>query len=397
MQITICNPLLVKAPAKRWATLFGLGLYLLACAFLFLQYVGPSVMGENQLRIGADTDTYMAASKALSSGGSNAASLPVLISFQGQILGPVLEGALTGTAANIALANALLFIIGLTYASRLPGVQLESFLPLIVINPITTISILTLNKEIFATLSIILFIRYLANGHRGRILLGVSLFTGLLARWQHPLIMLLFLGMEHRRSPLRNRHRMGTLAVIGCITVIWPLLLRTGVVEMASLLDVAENAQSASLPVLNQIQASFGFPLVLVPKIVGNLFGVPWKVLGDLLGGTDYSDIQVRLVSPMQNLLSLALFLYAGYRGILKLRRPLTYLMVLYIIVSAASPIFQPRYEYPVYVLLCLDIAGLQLPLREERVRAKTTRRIGSILKLALQAHSCGSTSGSAG
>jgi hypothetical protein len=36
---------------------------------------------------------------------------------------------------------------------------------------------------------------------------------------------------------------------------------------------------------------------------------------------------------------------------------PFPFFMALYLIITAANPFVQPRYEYPIYVLLCFELA----------------------------------------
>jgi hypothetical protein len=44
-------------------------------------------------------------------------------------------------------------------------------------------------------------------------------------------------------------------------------------------------------------------------------------------------------------------------RGKLNPQRPLAFLMIIYMILTAVTPFVQPRYNYFVYVLLCLELA----------------------------------------
>jgi hypothetical protein len=363
----LLNPLLITATLKQWRTHFLLFVYVLILILLFVSYVQPSVLGLNGLRIGADTSTYMDAAEDFSSSSNRPISIPMLISFQGQILGPVAESVVLKTTTNIALVNGLIFVVGLWYASRLPGVRIELCFPLLILNPTTTVSILTLNKEIFAYISIIFFIRYLTVPGKSHLLLFTALCAGLMARWEQPAIMMLYLFVEHRWSPLKGKHKTGLIMMVGAITLLWPFLLRTGVVNLASLLSTADNAQSNSLPMLNAIQASFGFPIVLIPKMIGNMFGVSWNpvFLVGLLQVGDFSDVQNQIISPIQNLVMLVVCLTACFKHKLQLYKASVYTMWLYLIMSAAAPIYQPRYQFPIYVLICLELSGLISPRTE--------------------------------
>ncbi len=355
--MTYSQPVRHASNHKQWLFLYLLLFYLTFCFIVFFAYVRPSLEGQANLRIGADSSTYLEAAQSIGSGGA-ITSIPMLISFQGQYLGPVAVALLCGTTLNIALFNTFLFLMGLWYASRLTGVRIGIFLFLVAVNPIATISILTLNKEIFSYLSVILFVRYIYSPKRTRAMLAFILLISIAARWEQAAIIVLFLVVEHRWSPLKSRPRTVILMMIGCITIIWPFLVSSGIIQLASLLSVAQEAQSQSLPWLNNIQNSYGFPLVVIPKIVGNMFGIPWKIAIGLLHTDTLTDIQYQLVSPLQNLLMLLIFIVAMVKGKLSLHKNTIYWMCLYLIMTAVSPIFQARYEYPVYVLLCLEICG---------------------------------------
>lgn len=346
---------------NKWIFLCLLLLYIIFCFIIFFVYVKPSLDGQDNLKVGADSTTYFEAAESIDSGNVISSS-PTLISFQGQYLGPVLVALICGTTLNIALFNTLLFIIGLWYASRLPGLRIGILLFLIAINPITTVSILTLNKEIFSYLSVILFVCYIYSTKRTKTMLTLILLISIAARWEQAAIILLFLAVEHRWSPVKRRRWAVIFIMIGCITITWPILVSSGIIQLASLLTTAKEAQSQSLPWLNKIQDSYGFPVVLIPKIIGNMFGIPWKIVINLLHTGSLTDIQDQLVSPLQNLLMLLIFIVAMLKGKLSLQSGTIYWMCLYLIMSAVGPIFQPRYEYPVYVLLCLEICGLVSP-----------------------------------
>jgi hypothetical protein len=365
---------LPSAKLARWILIDVIILYAVACSILFVAYVNPSLLGKNGLNIAADSNTYMYAARTLDRGLFT--SIPSLISFQGQYLGPVMVARLLGSTVNIAVFNCAVFFLGLYFVSKLPKVALGPLFFLLIANPNTTVALLTLNKEIFAYISMILFLRYISSEDRSLILLAFALLTAMAARWEQCAVFVLFLAVDHRWSPLRDKHKTVLAAMIAAITVTWPLIAKTGIVDLASLMSTAADAQSQSLPALNALQASYGFPVVLIPKLVGNLFGIPWRILASMLHPKDLTDIQGLIVAPFQNFTMLGVFLLAFFKKKLDLRKKSIYLMWMYLIVSAAAPIFQPRYEYPIYVLLSLEISGLCSPVRATQSRPGRVQRI---------------------
>lgn len=365
---------LPSATLGRWILIDVFILYSVACSILFVAYVNPSLLGENGLSIAADSNTYMQAARTLDR--SLIISIPTLISFQGQYLGPVMVARLLGSTINIAVFNCVIFFLGLYFASKLPKVALGPLFFLLIANPNTTVALLTLNKEIFAYISMILFLRYISSESRSLILLAFALLTAMAARWEQCAVFVLFLAVDHRWSPLRDKHKTVLVAMVVAITVTWPLIVKTGIVDLASLMSTVADAQSQSMPALNALQASYGFPVVLVPKLVGNLFGIPWRILASMLHPKDLTDIQGLIVAPFQNFTMLGVFLLAFFKKKLDLGRKSIYLMWIYLIVTAAAPIIQPRYEYPIYVLLSLEVSGLCSPVLAMPNRPGSVRRI---------------------
>ena len=71
----------------------------------------------------------------------------------------------------------------------------------------------------------------------------------------------------------------------------------------------------------------------------------------------DPNDLQNRFVVHLHSVALVALFGWALFKGKLSLKEPIPLFIALYLIVTAVNPFIQPRYEYSVYVLLCLQVA----------------------------------------
>jgi hypothetical protein len=310
-----------------------------------------------------------------------------MVSFQGQILGPVLIAKALGTNVHILEFNVIIFMLGLWYASRLPGVRSGTFAILLILNLTTTASIVTLNKEIITYISIIMFVAYLYSARRSSLMLAVVLLVSLAARWEQCLIIIAFLAVEHRWSPLKHRHKTVLVMMIAGITVGWPLLIKSGLVNLASLMSTAANAQSQSLPLLNSIQAEYGFPIVLIPKVLGSVFGFTWRTLLNSITGHPITDVQNQIVSPFQNLAMQIIFLAALLKGKLKMYKPVVFWISLYVVMAAASPIFQTRYQYPVYVLLCLELSGLRDMVKAPAAGLQSSTRQSLVVRLLRRAY----------
>ena len=354
---------LPSARIERWLLLYAIVFYLLICLALFFQFVQPSLIGSNSLRIGADSATYLDIAGFVGNSKSSALQGVELVTAEGNLLGPVLVAILARSLLGIALVNISLFVIGMYVASTLPGVRLGPFFVLLLLNPTLTPALLTVNKEIFSLLAVILFVKYVSSEDRSKLLLFILLGISLMARWEQAAVTGALLFLESRYSPLRHRPKLVLVGLIAVITVTYPIIIRTKIVDLSAM--VAYAAEGNTGPILNQIQASYGFPLVVIPKTMINMFGhllSPQLILSDLMNG-DPSDIQKYVVLPINCIMMLIVVVVVAARKKFKLHDPVIYWCVFYWVITAVSPILQPRYQYPVYVLLCLEATGFMLAM----------------------------------
>jgi uncharacterized membrane protein YiaA len=336
--------------------------------------VGPSFLGGNNLRVGADSDTYLNIAGVLHDYNVDFDSVPLVMLFSagGNYLGPVLIARAIPSLAGIACFNLALFLIGMWIADTLPGVKTGWFFVAMVLNPLTTPSLLTLNKEVLAFFSIMLFIRYISDVDRSRLLLFAVLLISVMARWEQAMVTVIFLVLECRWSPLRGRHWKTLILITSGITLLYPLLINSNVVGSDVLLGMVSAAEGNVLPVLNNIQAHYGFALIVIPRMLINMWG---RVLSPSLFVTEYlnsdfADIQNSFAIPFHCVAMFVVSIVALFRKKLDIRKQSIYWMAIYLLLSAATPFFQPRYQYPVYVILCLEICGFVSPLSDSRVRA---------------------------
>jgi hypothetical protein len=294
-------------------------------------------------------------------------------SIDSNFLGLVLIAKLLGSLAAITLFNFALFVWGLRCAASLPGVRLGAFFFLLILNPTTTPALLTLNKEIFTFISVVLLVKYISATKRSKLDLFVLLLVSIIPRWEQFFVVALFLLFEAKHSFLKDKHKIALLLMTSAITIGYPLLLKANVLGLAT-----ENLllSGQMMPKLNEIQAAYGFPLVVIPKALLNLFGEllrPSFFWTDYLKG-DFNDIQNSFVYPLHCLCMFIVCMAAMLRGKLDLNDKSIYWASMYIIVSAVAPIMEPRYQFPIYVLLCLEVSGLRSPRVSARARMPDAR-----------------------
>ena len=354
-----------KATFGRWILLFGIGCYLCACAVFFESVVKPSLEHGDRFHVGADSAGYLDVAGFNPSGRWVPMSTgTALVTVGGNYLGPVLEARVTKSLEGIALVNIGLFLTALYCASKLPGVSLECLVFLLLMDPTLTFALLTANKEIFALLGAVLFVHYVSTNKRSVISLVILIAVSLLARWEQAFVTIVALCFESEASPLRGRRKLALLLTALTITFTYPLIVRTGLVDLSGMIDFASAGNLG--PKLNAVQASFGFLLILVPKVLLNLFGhllSPGMFLGDFLTG-DPLDIQNYMVIPLHTLATFVVLTAIVVKHKWDLRKPTIYWCAIYLLVTAVSPVIQPRYQYSVYVILAVELSGLSMRIK---------------------------------
>jgi hypothetical protein len=312
--------------------------------------------------VGADSDRYWDTARLLA---DPSHGYPVsLISFNGNFLGPVLVARALRYQSLVVLFNYLTFFIALKIASTIRGVRTYLFLGLLMLNLETAVTLITLNKEILGTISAVLVAKYLLSEEHPLFYLGLGLVTSLATRWEQAALVLLVAAFTRRKSFFSRRHRLALLSVVTGITIAYPLLVRLKGYYLLAFTQYAEGGNT--IVKLNHLQAAYGFPLVVLPKILMNLLGEllrPTYYLGPFWE-TGFMDLHSQIVLPLFSIALVSLLLLALAKGKLATKRPIAFLIAIYLIGTAVTPFIQPRYEYFVYVLLCLELARTDLDLK---------------------------------
>src|SRR6185312_12107619 len=124
--------------------------------------------------------------------GANGFDLADMVSLSANFLGPVLIAEVLQSNFLIMVFNYALFFAALHCLFKLSGIDSKLLTVLLLINPITVVSLMTLNKEIIALLAVALFAYYLER-KGSRILLLILLAVSLFARWEMDALVIVFL------------------------------------------------------------------------------------------------------------------------------------------------------------------------------------------------------------
>jgi hypothetical protein len=355
-------------PVRVWLVIGLFAVYLIVSYFIFFEAVAPVANFHLQPIVQADSGTYWEASGVRTTNFADRVAAGADASSN--LFGPVLEAEVLRTDLNVALFNCFLFIFCLSILGSMPQFDRGTFLLLMLMNPFLIVSMITLNKEIFALSGIVVFVRYTEAKRFRAAWLAIALVLSLFARWQQVLVLLLYVLYQSKISPLRGRPRWGVAITVLGFTVGYGLIYRLVPFFFAALLAQAEGGHT--ILILDNIQANFGFPLVAIPKILMNCLGrfiTPVSFLSTYFSG-DFTNWLDQIIIPIHTLLISALLIGLLLSRKLRLQHAPAYLLVLYLLMTAVNPMIQPRYEYAAYVLLCLE-ASRYFHLRQDATASK--------------------------
>ena len=341
-------------------------LYLLFCVTLYFGIERPFSLGTSNVSIEADSGTYFAIAASMASNATQEVG-PSLISLGGNLLGPIILARLLPNTLLVAIFNAILFACVVSVASHIPGLRRGRFLLLLMLDPATLSAIVTLNKEIFAAAGMTFFIASRLGNRHKKLLLVASLIFSLFARWQQVIVLLMVIALDSRHIRARRKPYLTVGGVILVLTIAYGVAIRILGLDISTFLIQNTNT-TGPIARMAEIQASFGYPLVLLPKAMLNLINKTLYL--STYYSTDISiveptDLQNRFISPSHCIAMAIILLSSLLTRRLFLFRLAPFVATIYLCVTCLSPFIQPRYQYPTYALLCIELSRRKDSLNE--------------------------------
>ena len=362
----------------RLTVLLVLALTALGAIFLF--FVGVDALEDrSSFQFFADSGTYHKAARGdLLGFESDIDSVTVY----GNYLGPLLILRLAGQNYYVVLLiNALLLLASISSIAKSLKLDSLRFAALLLINPLTFSSLLSVNKEIMSLVFVALLLKFLAT--RALWALVAAALISILVRWQLSVFLMTLLMLESPLNPLRHK-RVATLsAFLVALSILYGQLAAVlEPIRYAFEQSAAEYEGSGLYEWLQGWQEAGAYWLIFPLKAAHLLFGLGLR-FDRLVSPVDiYNDVWQLLHSTM----TLVLFFALWRAGRFRLKNDLVYIAVIYVAVFGMSPIYSPRYFYPVYVLwaaalavrssnfesLLAPVTKLKQRLRHRRVVAAT-------------------------
>jgi hypothetical protein len=327
--------------------------YICFSLFLFFQWVAPSLEGRTDQHIAADSVTYLYFADSLRQGNADPLVIGALYTFPNNLWCPVLMALVLKSTFAMVIANYAMLFIALALLKKSFSFSAGIFLGLLLLNATTTISLLSVNKEIVDLLAISLFFFALRRHHNGILLMALLL--ALLNRYEVCTVMLLFLFVKSKLNPWSRRPVMTLAALTLLLSVMLPLLASN------ALNTRFEEASSGGIVTwLDSLEMHYLYGVAVIPKIAENFFG---ELVNVSKWSTSYSssDIANSYILLSNNLATAIVFAILLLKRGFSLRSDLIYFAMLGCIIMAVSLVIQPRYFYFAYVLLSLQASRTEV------------------------------------
>jgi len=343
------NIAIKPVPIRSWLFAGILVWYISLSVFIFYQWVGPSMDERSDQHIAADSVTYLAFADSIREHRQDPLVIARLSSFPNTLWMPVLIALVLKSTFIIVVANYVAFFASIALLERSFSFSTKIFVGFLLLNPTTTISLLSVNKEMIDLLAISLFLFAFRNGRR--ILLLIALVLALLNRFEVLVVMATFLVVQTRLNPWRRKRALTLVLLVILLSIMLPLSLAE------NLSARFEEASSGGLiALLDSLEIHFLFGVAVIPKIAENFFGMlinpaTWTAL------SNFSDLANSYILLFNNLASAIVVLALIKKHAFSIRSDIVYLAMIGSILMSVSLVIQPRYFYFVYVLLCLRAA----------------------------------------
>ena len=348
-----------RRPFSFWVLMLAMAVYLAICAMVFVQWVNPSLDGRTDQHIAADSIRYLYMADVVRGDYADPWVWVNLASFPNTLWMPVLIATLLKSTVLMAIANFALFGASIALFRRSANINVGVFLFFLLLNPTTTVSLLSVNKEIVDLFLTALFCYFLTTRRKWAII--SALLIAVINRYEVGVALVAFLWIRSRFNPLRGRRVLSLVVVVLLLSILLPI---TASESMNSRFREASSTVTTTglVAFLDQLQMRYLFALVVIPKALENMFGELLNVPG--WARYTLQDLANSYILFFNNLATATVLLFLAWKRSLKISNDWIYLALTIIVFMSISLVTQPRYFYLCYVLFCFRAAQLRMAHR---------------------------------
>lgn len=340
------QPMQLLSRRVKFTSAFAVPLLVLyACAvfLIFFRGVVPSYKnGTTSEEFSVDSTIYTEYADTLREGIPNPLVLESLARFPNTLWTPVALSYFLNSPLLELVFNLAVFSLSILILGRSLPISRTHLIFLLVLNATTMTSLLCVNKEILDLLCLALFVY--SRTQKKRAFLYLALIIALLNRFEIALVLLAYVLAQSRLNPWKEKRFATILLLLVFLNFAMPIWAAHDLAKRF------EEAQSAGvIRALDELQLHYLYILAVIPKIADNLFSA---LLNPAVWSTPSSWLYINF---LDNLAYVALLSLVIARRQFKLRNDLIYLGTMGAVLVAQSMVYQPRYFYFLYVLLCLQ------------------------------------------
>jgi hypothetical protein len=338
------------APTRIRISSFILAAYIVAALVLFVTIGNDALDGKNQFEFFTDSVTYERAAQD----NISVSDAPLgLIALDANYLGPVtILRTVAGNRYGVIAINSLILLLSVYILGRSQDLRRDRLLLILFMNPMTLSSVMSVNKEILNLLAISLL--YFSVSRKSFPVFVLAALVGLFARWQMSLVCIIAYLSTTAVNPFRERRWLTLIILLLSISAAYPFI-RPYLSTFDTILEGAQDTNEGGglFFRLMDLQNGAAYILAFVPKTAHLMFGIMTRLdrFGDPEVFHNYTWIMLHSIT----MLIATIMVFATKR--FSLNSDAIYIAGIYCAVVALSPIYAPRYFYPVHVMLAVALA----------------------------------------
>jgi hypothetical protein len=276
-----------------------------------------------------------------------------MVGLTQNFLGPLLVIAITGKNLIFAfLFNLILFTLTVskffkTYEGK---IDTGTFTLYLLMNILLFASLLLVNKEIFALVSILLFLVY--DKEKDKRILFLSCIFAFFTRWQHLLIYIVYFLFKSKYNPFKRKNLFSIFLLILFINTFYSVFFsRFGDVYSVGTMDAQKEKAGLLIDTLDAMQDNFMYVFALPVKILLNLVGNVARAVKIVSPSYVLLDVYNNLFIVGHQLAATFLLFKMIQKKKFDLNNDVLFLSVLFCIFYSMSSMVQYRYFYVVYII----------------------------------------------
>ena len=316
-----------------------------------------AVEGNVGLKIWADSAFYTTVSKEY-----DLKEIALVFAIHPNTVGPfIILKMFNSSELLIYILNVIIFLFSVSVLIKYYPVNKYKFVMLLCISPMLLSSLLAINKEIFAMLSMSMFLVYLKN--KNPMFLIVCVLSAFLTRWEMVFVVIVLLISFSKYNFLRNKRAIMIAICLVSISMIFPFFLDNifahTYVRTMEAINTYEGGGTGLYTIWLKLQTNYCYFLAFIPKTIHALIGAVASLnINNIINKV---GLYHSLISVSQSFVYLFLLIQIIIRKKINIDNDIFFIAVIFCIFINLSFIVALRYLFPLHLLLALLLSTRNL------------------------------------